>query len=139
MSREPSSRFVSSADCVVPLGKHLRPEVMVITEQKQVRVHLFAAPAAQTEDSFRVLRRVEGDIFESGNWTCSESTAARAIGAELHLHEAQDKPSWHCGVIIGWHPAANLPDRVVFRFKLDRSLARKQREYWARQKALVWA
>jgi len=138
MSKKPTSRVVGSADSVVPLGKVLRSEDMVIIE-KLVRVHLFTVPGAQTEDGFKLLRRVEGDIFETGNWTFSKSKAAQAIGAEIHLHESQDKTSWYSGVIIGWHPAENLPRRVVFRFKLDRSLARKQRERWGAEQALVWA
>jgi hypothetical protein len=50
-------------------------------------------------------KKVNQDVFETGNWTIAEPTATEAVGGRIYLHETQRGAAWHGGTIIGWGPS----------------------------------
>ena len=81
---------------------------------------------------------VKGQL-DSGNWFVSPGVAgqAKAAGAEIHLHEEQDRKSWKAGVVADWRQVHGDPDRVIFTFNVDGKLERKQLNGWGRERAYV--
>jgi hypothetical protein len=78
---------------------------------------------------------------DSGNWNVIGQTASQAValGAEIHLHETRDEPSWLAGRIVGWHSVMDEKGnpKAVFTFAPDDGLRRKQTEGWGQEKAYV--
>ena len=60
-------------------------------------------------------------LYESGWWAVSEQTAQELIGGRLHLHKAQDKPSFFGGTILSYRveTEGDWPGRVLFTFIAD--------------------
>ncbi|MBB2205542.1 hypothetical protein [Gluconacetobacter takamatsuzukensis] len=105
-----------------------------MTERRLVALHLLA----RADDQRDKIQKVGPGEYESGNWSITPSSADRAIGAEIHLHEKQADPSWLGGRILGWCPSEVRPGCVVFRFKIDRSLQRRHRNGWGNEQAWEW-
>ncbi|MFW7267464.1 hypothetical protein ACMAUO_05770 [Gluconacetobacter sp. Hr-1-5] len=106
-----------------------------MTERHLAALHLLA----RTEDQKDKIWKIGPGEYESGNWSIASSSANRAIGAEIHLHEKQAEPSWLAGRILGWRPSETRPGYVVFRFKIDRSIQRCHRNGWGNEQAWEWA
>jgi hypothetical protein len=53
--------------------------------------------------------------WESGYWVVAEDTADRLIGGQIHLHDAQDKPSRFGGDISSFrvHRGGELDGRLI--------------------------
>ncbi|MFT8896352.1 MAG: hypothetical protein ABF968_05245 [Acetobacter sp.] len=105
-----------------------------MTERKLSRLHLLA----RADDQERKLMSVGPGECESGHWAISEEIAVCAVGAEIHLHERQGERSWKAGRIIDWKFSPEIPDRVVFRFKIDPLLQRTHRKGWGNEQSRVW-
>ena len=105
-----------------------------MSDRRLSSLHVIAKHDAQDQK----LVRVGPGEYDSGHWSATEAFAAQAVGAVLHLHERQADASWRAGPITAWRPSEHLPGRVVFRFKVDPSLQRKQLEGWGQEQARIW-
>lgn len=105
-----------------------------MTERRLVALHLLA----RAEDQKDKIRKIGPKEYESGNWSITPSSADRAIGSEIHLHERQAESSWLAGHILGWCRSETLPDRIVFQFEIDRSIQRRHRNGWGNEQAWEW-
>ncbi|GAN81472.1 hypothetical protein [Acidocella aminolytica] len=102
-------------------------------KSRLIRLHVIAKSGQQSGN----LTHIGGGVFESGRWHITPDIAEKAIGAELHLHEYQDKTSWFAGIILGWRPA-DVPDRVFFKLKKNPGLSKSQKEGWGNEQSRVW-
>lgn len=109
---------------------------MIQSDRRVRRLHLLARPGLQQGH----ITIVGKDEVESGDWRATEDLANAVIGAEIHLHEAQQSKSWHAGTIIGWRWHESGNGRVVYRFRVNRGLARFQRTGWPSrgEQRVVW-
>ena len=79
--------------------------------------------------------RIEGQIYESGNWAVSEKTADKAVGARIYLHEKQKLEAWHGGTILEWRP--HDKKRKIFKYIVDREFRVKCPGNWGQELAIV--
>jgi len=75
-------------------------------------------------------------VFETGNWSVAEKTAAAAVGGRIYLHEKQKDPAWHGGTIISWH-ASEVKGRIAFKYRVDGPFRVKCSGGWGQEKAVV--
>ncbi|MFT8423409.1 MAG: hypothetical protein ABF665_18180 [Gluconacetobacter sp.] len=105
-----------------------------MTKRRLVALHL----VAREKDQQDKIQKIGPKEYESGHWRISQSSANRAIGAEIHLHNRQAESSWLAGRILGWRPSEALPRRVVFRFEIDPSVQRLHLRGWGNEQAREW-
>lgn len=81
--------------------------------------------------------RIEGQTYETGNWSISDDTANELIGGRIFLHEKQDEAAWHGGAIKSWRVSPEDPTRKVFTYEVDGPFRIKCKSGWGREKAIV--
>ncbi len=61
------------------------------------------------------------DVFTSGRWVVSQETANALIGGTIYFHDAQSKPSFFGGLILGAEriEEGEAAGRFIFKFKSD--------------------
>jgi hypothetical protein len=65
------------------------------------------------------IKRVAGDVYETGDWVCSADAAQALVGGCVYLHESKNAPAYFGGTILSWRTFDADPKRVVFVFKSD--------------------
>ena len=75
-------------------------------------------------EKLALFERVEGNIYDSGNWNVTPHQAEELIGGDIYFHKKQKEPSFFGGKILGYriHQSDDqLNGRVIFRFEYSRS------------------
>lgn len=80
------------------------------------RIHLI--------EDLGLMQRIDGNIFESGNWKVTPQQAEGLIGGDIYFHKKQKEPSFYGGKILGYRIYESddeLNGRIIFRFEYSRS------------------
>ena len=67
-----------------------------------------------------LIKKVQGNVFDSGFWDVPAATAEALIGGDIYFHRKQKEPSYFGGKITGYRISeadAEYPGRVIFRFE----------------------
>jgi hypothetical protein len=70
-----------------------------------------------------LFQRVDGNIYESGNWDISTQKADELIGGDIYFHKKQKETSFFGGKILGYRiydEDDELRGRIIFRFEYSR-------------------
>lgn len=70
-------------------------------------LHLHNSP----EEALPQPKELGGEIWETGAWYISEARARTMIGADIHLHEQTNAPSYKAGKITGFERRHYLDPR----------------------------
>jgi hypothetical protein len=78
---------------------------------KRKRIHVI-------ERDNRIIR-VDDQVWESGDWVVSESTAKQLVGGSILFHKKQKEPSFFGGLILKYRIQDNgkLKGLVIFTFQ----------------------
>ena len=82
-------------------------------------------------------RKLDGNEFETGNWTCAEELASQAIGGRIYLHEHRSDPAWHGGTITNWRSAPEAPGKLVFTYVVEGPFRIVCRHGWGQERAVI--
>jgi hypothetical protein len=81
------------------------------------------------------------DLFQSGYWVISESTAEALKGGAIFFHEKRSEPSFFGGEIMGFQKvvAGEYAGRIIFTFKSNLSCkgVKTPRNGWSQEMKLV--
>jgi hypothetical protein len=89
------------------------------------------------------IKKLEGQISESGFWAIPSESAQVLVGGDIYFHKRQKEPSFYGGKILGYR-IHNEDDeyrgRIIFRFEYSA----KHRNVsagiggWSYEKKIVW-
>ncbi|HEY3451544.1 MAG TPA: hypothetical protein VGK67_34620 [Myxococcales bacterium] len=85
------------------------------------------------------VRKLEGDLYESGDWDLAPEDAHSLVGGTLFLHEKKTKPSYFGGLITQFRVVEAdraHPRRVIFTLSSD--TAAKGKAWEGDRKPRAW-
>jgi hypothetical protein len=81
------------------------------------------------------------NVYRSGYWAIAKTTADALIGAKIHFHEQQTKPSFYGGIITGTEKIeqGERAGRIVFTFRFDQSCkgVTTSRDGWSQEIKII--
>jgi hypothetical protein len=101
------------------------------------------APKIHVIERMDHIRKLEGQIYESGFWAVSPETAQALLGGDIYFHKKQKEPSFYGGKILGYRIHEEDDEycgRIIFRFEYST----KHRNVsagsggWSNEKKIVW-
>jgi len=65
------------------------------------------------------IRKLEGNVLESGSWAVTPETAEALVGGDIYFHKKQKEPSFFGGKILGYklETEREYMGRIIFRFE----------------------
>lgn len=65
------------------------------------------------------IRKLEGQVHESGSWAVTPETAEALVGGDIYFHKKQKEPSFYGGKILGFRleTEGEHVGRIIFRFE----------------------
>ena len=101
-------------------------------------------PAIHFIEKINAVRKIPGGtaVWETGDWTLAEATAAKLVGGDLYVHTGQKVPSHFGGKILSYRiidgPAEN-EGKVIFRIQFSPAYRGvSQFVGWGNEKAISW-
>jgi hypothetical protein len=87
------------------------------------------------------IKRVDGQIWESGYWVVGKEKADGLIGGSIFFHAKKASPSYYGGKILSWRlqEDGEYRGRVIFTFEFqaDHKDFVAENEGWSQEKKIV--